>query len=147
MSLVKWNPESSLFPTLSNWIDDFFAGDGDFPKPMVKGVTIPAVNVTENNKAFKLEVAAPGFKKDDFKLEVKNGYLCIEGETKEEKEEKDEQYTRREFRFNSFSRSFALPENVKEGEIEAKYTDGILRITLPKAKEEKEKLVKLISVQ
>ena len=147
MSLIKWNPESSLFPTLSNWIDDIFAENGDFPKPMVKGITIPAVNVTETGKEFKLEVAAPGFKKEDFKLEVKNGYLNIEGETKEEKEKKEEHYTRREFRFNSFTRSFALPENVKANDIQAKYSDGILFVTLPKMKEDQEKLAKTISVQ
>lgn len=147
MSLIKWNPESSLFPAFSNWIDDFFADNGDFPMPKVKGISIPAVNVTENKDEFKLEVAAPGFKKEDFKLEVKNGYLTISGETKAEEEKKDEQYTRREFRFNSFNRSFTLPENIKDGDIKAKYNDGILFITLPKAKVEKTELAKTISVQ
>lgn len=147
MSVVKWNPETSLFSSLSSWIDDFFADNGDFPKPMVKGVSIPAVNVTESNKEFKLEVAAPGFKKEDFNLEVKNGYLTINGETKMEEEKKEEHYTRREFRFNSFSRSFALPDNVKEGEIKAKYDEGILKVTLPKSKVDKEEMVKTISVQ
>ena len=147
MSLVKWNPESSIFSSLSSWMDDFFADNGDFLKPMVKGVSIPAVNITENKKAFNLEVAAPGFKKEDFKLEVKNGYLTVFGENKVDEEKKDEQYTRREFRFNSFSRSFALPDNVKEDGIEAKYNDGILMVMLPKSKAEKEEIVKTISVQ
>lgn len=147
MSLVKWNPETSLFPSISSWMEDFFADNGDFLKPRIKGVSIPAVNVTENKAAFKLEVAAPGFKKEDFKLEVKNGYLTVSGETKAEEERKDEQYTRHEFRFDSFSRSFALPENVKETDIEAKYTDGILLVTLPKTKVEKEEAVKKISIK
>lgn len=147
MSLIRWNPEPSLFPSLSNWIDDFFADKGEFPMPMVKGVSIPAVNVVETAKEFKLDVAAPGFKKEDFKLEVKNGYLNIAGETKEETEKKDEQYTRREFRFNSFSRAFALPDNIKDTDIEAKYSDGILHVTLPKVKAELEKPVKAIPIK
>lgn len=146
MSLVKWNPATSLFPSISSIMDDFFTDNGDFPMPLVKGVSIPAVNVTENKKEFKMEVAAPGFKKEDFNLEVKNGYLTITGETKSEEEKKDEQYTRREFRYNSFTRSFALPENVRENEILAKYDNGILMVTLPKSKVEAE-VVKSIAVQ
>lgn len=147
MSLIKWNPESSLFSTFSNWMDDIFTDNGDFPMPKVKGVSIPAVNVTENKSEFKLEVAAPGFKKDDFKLEVKNGYLIINGEHKTEMNKEDETYTRREFSFNAFSRSFALPENVEEGKINARYNDGILLVSLPKTKMAKEELIKTISVQ
>lgn len=136
MSLIKWNPETSLFPSISNWMDDMFADNGDWFKPAVKGVSIPAVNVTENNNEFKLKVAAPGFKKEDFKLEVKNGYLSISGESKEEKEEKDEKYTRQEYRYSTFTRSFALPDNVKSEDISAEYTDGVLKVVLPKKKTE-----------
>ncbi|TNE59650.1 MAG: Hsp20/alpha crystallin family protein [Bacteroidetes bacterium] len=147
MTLVKWNPESSLLPSFSSWIDDFFADNGDFPMPKVKGVSIPAVNVTENKKEFRLEVAAPGFNKEDFKLEVKNGYLTISGESKFNEEKEDEKFMRREFRFNSFSRSFTLPDNVKEDKIEAIYKDGILQVVLPKMKEEKEELIKSIPIK
>lgn len=129
MSLIKWNPEIR-YPSVFNWMDDFFADDmNGFWK---KNSNMPAVNVTENKSAYKLEVAAPGYKKNDFKLEVKNGYLNISAETKEEKEDKDEQYTRREWKFASFNRNFTLPENVKSDDIEAKYEDGVLKITLPK---------------
>jgi HSP20 family protein len=98
----------------------------------VKGVSMPAVNVRENKNAFKLDVAAPGFKKEDFKLEMHNGYLTISGESKEEKEDKDEKYTRQEYRYNSFSRSFSVPENVNSDGISAEYADGVLKVTLPK---------------
>lgn len=145
MSLVKWNPETSFFPSITNLMDDFF-NDADFVRPSIKGVSIPAVNVKETAKAFNLEVAAPGFKKDDFKLEVKNGFLMISGETKTEKEEKDESYMRREFSYNQFSRSFALPENVKSDDINAQYADGILKVVLPKAKVEA-KPTKMIAVK
>jgi len=148
MSLVKWNPEVSFFPSFPAWFDDFFADKGDFPVPSVKGVSIPAVNVTENKAEYKLEVAAPGFKKEDFKLEVKNGYLTIAGEVKEEKEEKEgDKYTRREFRYNSFSRSFALPDDVLDAKIGARYNDGILLITLPKSKTETADVTKTIAIQ
>ncbi len=136
MSLIKWNPETSIFPNFSNWMDDFFPDNGNWPTPSVKGVSIPAVNVTENKDAFKLKVAAPGFKKEDFKLEMQNGYLTISGETKEEKEDKDEKYTRQEYRYSSFSRSFTLPENVKSDGISAEYADGVLKVVLPKKKTE-----------
>jgi HSP20 family protein len=144
MSLVKWNPESSFFPSLPTWMDDFFP-ENSF-KSAMKGVSVPAINVKESKDAFKLDVAAPGFKKEDFKLEVKNGYLTISGESKEEKEDKDETFTRREYSYNSFSRSFSLPENVNGDNVEAKYSDGVLKVTLPKKKAD-EKPVKQITVK
>lgn len=145
MSLIKWNPEIR-FPSVFNWMDDFFADDMDgFWK---KNAMMPAVNVSETKKAFNLEVAAPGYKKDDFKIEVKNGYLNISAETKEEKEDKDEAYTRREWKFSSFNRYFTLPENVKSDDINAKYENGVLKITLPKnTKVEVEESAKKIAVQ
>ena len=143
MSLVKWNPERRLFPI--NWMEDFFA---DNFKPAVNGISIPAVNISENKTAFKLNVAAPGFKKEDFKLEVQNGYLVISAETKEEKEDKDEKYTRQEYSYNSFSRSFSLPEEIKEDNISAQYEDGLLKVTIPKLKvEETAKMTKQIAVK
>lgn len=144
MSLIKWNPELSFLPNPPSWMDDFFS-DGDWFKPAIKGVSIPAINVTEGKKAFKLEVGAPGFKKDDFKIEVNNGYLTISGEHKNEKEDKEDKVTRREFSYSTFARSFTLPENVKSDDISAKYEDGILLITLPKSKVE-EKVAKTVAV-
>lgn len=144
MSLVKWNPESTFFPTFSHWMDDFFPDNGY--KSMMKGVSMPAVNVKESKDAFKLEVAAPGFKKDDFKLEIKQGYLVISGESSSEKEDKDETYTRREYAYNTFSRSFGMPENVNGDDISAQYADGVLKVTLPKRKAE-EPVVKQIAIK
>lgn len=144
MSLIKWNPENSFFPTLSNWFDDLLPDNGF--KPAVKGISIPAVNVTESKDAFKVKVAAPGFKKEDFKLEVQNGYLVISGETSEEKEDKNETFTRREYAYNTFSRSFGLPENVEGDEISAEYADGVLKVVLPKKKAD-EKPTKQIAVK
>ncbi|MCW5924177.1 MAG: Hsp20/alpha crystallin family protein [Saprospiraceae bacterium] len=144
MSLIKWNPETSFFPSISSWMDDIFDDNGRWPA--VKGVSVPAVNVTESKNAFKLKVAAPGFKKEDFKLEVQGGYLTISGESKEEKEDKDEKYTRQEYRYSSFSRSFTLPDNVKSDDISAEYADGVLKVVLPKKKTE-EKTATQIAVK
>lgn len=144
MSLIKWNPENSLLPTISSWMDDFFPDNGFMPR--MKGISIPAVNVSENKNAFKLNVAAPGFKKEDFKLEILNGYLTISGEASEEKEDKDEKFTRKEYSYNTFSRSFNLPENINGEEISAQYADGVLKVTLPKKKVE-EKATKQIAVK
>lgn len=129
MSLVKWNPENSLFPAFPSWMDDFFADNGF---RSWKGFNLPAVNISETKDAFKLSVAAPGFKKDDFKVEVKEGVLTIAAETKETRENKDEKFTRKEYSYNSFTRSFTLPENVKGHDIVAEYQDGELKLMLPK---------------
>ncbi|GAB4499123.1 MAG: Hsp20/alpha crystallin family protein [Saprospiraceae bacterium] len=124
-------------------MEDFFDDNGDWVK-LIRNSSMPAVNVKENKNAFKLEVAAPGFKKGDFKLEVQDGRLTISGETKEEKEDKDEKYTRQEYRYSSFSRSFTLPENVKSDDISAEYTDGVLKVTLPKKKAEEKPVTKIV---
>jgi HSP20 family protein len=140
MSLIKWNPESSLFPSFTTLMDDFFQDNG-FKN--WKGVSIPAVNISETKSAFKLSIAAPGFKKDDFKVEVVNGVMSISAETKTEKTEKDERYTRQEYSFSRFSRSFTLPDNVNGDGIVAEYLNGELKVTVPKAKVEEKPSVQI----
>jgi HSP20 family protein len=93
---------------------------------------VPSVNITENEKEFKIEMAAPGLERKDFKVEVDNGVLCISSEKEEESKEERMNYTRREYSYNSFSRSFALPDNSIPEKINAKYENGLLNITLPK---------------
>ena len=138
MSLIKWNPENNFFPSFSNWMDDFFPDNG---YKSLNGMSVPAVNILETKKDFKLKIAAPGFKKNDFKLEVQHGLLTISGEMKMEKEEKEERYTRQEFSYSTFRRSFTLPENIKADKIGANYEDGLLTVTLPKVMiEEKPKV-------
>lgn len=132
---------------MPNWIDNFFRDDDFFANNWQRELSIPAVNVKETDAAFELEVAAPGMKKDDFKIEIKDGNLVISAETKEEKEEKGKNFTRREFNFSSFNRSFWLPENVKPGEVKATYKEGILYLSLPKIKVEKKEPAKLIEVK
>jgi HSP20 family protein len=141
MSLINRNPQNTLFPAFSSWIDDVFPENAF---KTIKNVSIPAVNITETNDVFKLKVAAPGFKKEEFKLEVQNGMLTISGETKEEKEEKDERYTRQEYAFSSFSRSFAVPENVNGEAITAEYADGVLNVILPKKQADERPSVQIV---
>src|SRR5690625_272441 len=103
------------------------------------GKSTCAVNVKENDYEFILEVAAPGMKKEDFKLELDNNVLSISSEKKEEKEteDKEEKFTLREFSYSSFKRSFTLPETVDHSKISADYKDGVLKIELPKREEAK----------
>ena len=105
---------------------------------------IPSVNIQEDDKQFTLEMAVPGMKKDDFKINLDNQVLTVSTEQKEEKEEKKDHYTRREFVYSSFSRSFRLPKTILAEKIKADYKDGILKVTLPK--DEKAKLTREISV-
>jgi HSP20 family protein len=148
MSLIKWRNPREMMPTFPSWVDNFFRDDDFFmDKFWNKEMTVPAVNVKETKSAYELEVAAPGMKKEDFKLEVKDGHLYISAEAKMEKEEKEDNYTRREFSFTSFNRSFWLPENVKADQIKANYKEGILNITVPKMNVAKTEPAKLIEIK
>lgn len=124
---------------------DFFDLESDlFPSRL--GINIPTANVTETPKEFKLELAAPGLERKDFNVEVENHVLRISAEKEEEKKEKNGEYSRREYSFNSFSRSFSLPENVKEGNIDARYENGVLKVSIPKEKETPVKPAQKVSV-
>ena len=113
---------------------DFFDMDPDF-FPTRLGMNLPTANITETPKEFKLELAAPGLERKDFDIEVDNNILTISAEKEEQNKEEKKEYSRREYSFNSFSRSFTLPDNIKEGNIDAKYENGVLKVVLPKMKE------------
>ncbi len=142
---------NNWFPTVPSFLDRFFDGDVmDWNTRNFAGnnSTLPAVNVKENDDEFMIEVAAPGLKKNDFKVNYENGMLTISSESKEEKQEKDgEKITRCEFSYQSFQRSFSVPENVVNADkIAAKYEDGILHVALPKREEVKPKPAKEIKI-
>lgn len=149
-SLVRTN--GNLFPTIPSLFDDFLTRDwldSSLANWRTSGNTLPAVNVKESNEDFKIEVAAPGMKRNDFKVELDNNVLTISSQLEDKHEEKDENgnYTRREFSYQSFQRSFSLPENKVQGDkITAKYTDGILHVTVPKTEDAKVKPAKQIAV-
>jgi len=148
-TLVKNN--CSSFPAVPSFFDDMLTQNW-FNWSMNQGNnsgSIPAVNVQETNDAFELEVAAPGMSKQDFKVELDNNILLISAQKEEKHEEQDENgnYARRESSYQSFNRSFSLPERMVKGdEIVARYTDGILHITVSKAKEAKVKPAKQIEI-
>ncbi len=110
--------------------------------------TLPSVNIKEDKDAFHVEVAAPGFNKSDFNITLDDGLLTISSEKEVKNEVKDdEKITRQEFSYQSFSRSFTLPELVEEDKISAKYDKGILSITIPKKEEAKPKPAKKIKIK
>lgn len=149
-TLVKSN--RSLFPTIPSFFDDMLTRDW-FNWPLNhnnNSGSVPAVNVKETDAAFELEVAAPGMSKQDFKIELDNNMLVISAQKENKHEEQDEKghYARQEFSYQSFTRTFSLPERMVQGdEISAKYNDGILHITVPKAEEAKVKPVKQIEIE
>lgn len=141
----NWAP---AFPSL---LDRFFEGDVmDWNNSNYAGSnsTLPAVNIKEDANDYQIELAAPGMKKDDFKLNYENGRLSISSERSNESEEKEgERITRREFSYQSFQRSFTVPQNIVDAEkIKASYNDGILNIRLPKRDEVKPKPAKEIKI-
>lgn len=145
MSLMKWNNREEDFPAYSNFFDDFFTRD--FNNGNLRGANLPAVNISEDDDNFEVEVAAPGLKKEDFKINLENNLLIISGESKNEKEEKEgKKISRREFSYTSFNRSFTLPDTVKVDDIQAKYEDGVLKLTLPKKEESKKQPPKQIDI-
>ena len=110
--------------------------------------TLPSVNVKESDNEFSIEVAAPGFDKTDFKIEVHNDVLTVSSEKQTENETKDEseRYTKREFSYQSFSRSFTLPQSIESEKIEAQYKNGILKLTIPKKEEAKPRPMRQIAI-
>ncbi len=150
MTLAKLS--NNWFPSFPSLVDRFFDGDlMDWNSSNYSGTdsTLPAVNVKENENEFLIDVAAPGLTKEDFTVNYDNGRLTISSEKKNEKEEKEgEKVTRREFRYQSFQRSFTVAGNVVDAEkIEAHYENGILHINLPKREEVKPKPTKQIEIR
>ena len=149
MSLIKFNTRNRLFPSWNNdslksflSTDDFF--NNDF---FDEDGLMPAMNVKEHENDFEIEFAAPGFSKKDFEVTIDDNILNVCGEKKVEKEEKEEDYTRKEFNYNSFKRSLTLPKTVNaDQDIKATYKNGILKLNLLKKEEAKAQSKKVIEV-
>lgn len=125
---------TNLFPAMS----DFFETDRWIsPEKFFGGfhASLPAANVSETDKEYKIELAIPGFKKEEVKVSLENEVLVVSAENKTEKEEKNKKFTRREFSYGSFYRSFPLPKVANAERIEAKYEDGLLKLEIPKKEE------------
>jgi HSP20 family protein len=145
MTLVKWKKPSEpglknntmLFQSPFVGLLENFLGDEYYPREYA--AFMPAVNVSENDNEFLIELSAAGFSKEDFKVVIENGVLRVSAEHKQEEQAKDQRFTRKEFRYGSFVRSFNLPDEIKDDVIDAKYENGILKIKLPKKEEAKPK--------
>ena len=138
----------TTMPSLSSWVDHLIEnglGSG-FLSNFNTGISLPAVNIKENPEEFVLELAIPGMKKSDFIVDVDNKILSISAEVKNENEINDDNYTRREFGYSSFKRTFTLPDSVESNKVNATYKDGILNVLLPKYEEAKQKPAKRIEI-
>jgi len=139
----------NMLPTFPSWIDEVINKNfgTEFMSNFNTGMTLPAVNVLDTANDYLVEMAVPGLKKSDFNISVDNLLLSISAEVKSEYENVDnENYTRREFGYSSFKRTFTLPGSVQTDKISANYDDGILKVTLPKREEAKKKPLKNIKV-
>lgn len=147
MSIVKRDGTRSMLPDLwdSFFNRDVFGWDSNFAN---EGQSLPAVNIKENNDNFEVEMAAPGMKKDDFKIQLDGTALTISSEHQDEQKQDEGNYNRREFSYRSFYRTFHLPKEVVDADnIKARYEDGILKLEIPKREEAKQKPPRLINVE
>lgn len=130
--------------------DDFFRPWNDWFDNSVRlsrVMNMPAVNITEQKDQYVVSLAAPGMNKSDFNIDVNGNILTISSEKEENKQEKDKTFTRKEYSYSSFSRSFTLPDEVNKEKIEAAYADGVLKISLPRKEEAKNLSAKHIAVK
>jgi len=141
MNLIRKQPP--FFPSL---IDDFINTDWNLKVPSFSG-TVPAVNIKELDSQFEIELAVPGMNKDDFEIEVEDGVLSISSTQEEEQVNEKGKFTRREFSYSSFRRSFTLPDSVDSTKIDATYKEGVLLVLLPKDKEAQPQPKKLIKIR
>ena len=142
-------PTKRMYNNDQNWLPTFFNDFFDNDWMMKTDATAPAINVVESDKDYKVEVAAPGMKKEDFNIHLgENNELVITMEQKNENKEEHKKYLRREFAYSKFQQSFVLPDNIEKEKISASVNDGILTIELPKqAPEEKAKVNRVIEIQ
>lgn len=128
---------NDFFEPWNEWFHDGFSG---------KAMTLPRVNISEDKTGYNLSVAAPGLLKKDFKIDVNGNMLTISAQKEESKEDKEQTYTRKEYNYSSFSRSFTLPEEVQMDKISATYDGGILKLNLPKTEKAVGSVSKTITV-
>lgn len=141
MNLIRKQPP--FFPSL---IDDLINTDWNLKVPSFSS-TVPAVNIKELDSQFEIELAVPGMNKDDFEIEVEDGVLSISSTQEEEQVNEKGKFTRREFSYSSFRRSFTLPDSVDPTKIDATYKEGVLLVLLPKHKEAQPQPKKLIKIR
>ena len=137
MTLVKFSPQkknNTLMPGFNDIFESFF-NDAFLSDRMT--TRVPAANISETPDHFHIELAAPGLKKEDFKLDLEQNVLTISVEQRQENNDEQKNYNKREYSYSSFVRSFTLPESADDSGIEAEYLDGILKINIAKREEAK----------
>lgn len=146
-AIMSTHTVSKFSQSMPSVLDDFFKPWNEWFNVGLKerSMSMPAVNITEKNDQYQVSLAAPGLKKEDFKIDLNGTVLTISSEKEESTENNDEKYNRKEYNYSSFSRSFSLPEEINKEKIEAKYEDGVLKISLPR-KDVKIETAKQISV-
>lgn len=145
MSLVRFRKsplENLLAPDFLDFNVDNLIND----RLWLKKMNEPALNIKETKDEFEIELAAPGYNKKDFEVTIDDGCLNISAKKEETKEEKDENYTRKEFSYASFERSLKLPDSIADEKIKAKYDNGILKFRLAKKEEAKKQKPKVIEI-
>jgi HSP20 family protein len=143
MTLIKRNINS---PFLPDWLEDFFPSE--FPQfGKLNTAIVPRVNIYENTDSYRIELAAPGLKKEDFKIQLDHDVLTISSEKSETKTDESEKCTKKEYSYTLFSRSFTLPESADKESISAKNDDGILTVTVKKKDESIVKPSRQIEIQ
>jgi len=134
--------------SMPNLVNKFFNMDpAEFFGNDNLNFSLPAINVSETDDAYRIELAAPGLTKKDFKVNLDNDLLTIEATNENEKVDKTDNYVRKEFDFTSFKRSFTIPEDVDAEKLNAVYENGILNLTLPKKEEAKVKPAREIKIK
>ena len=140
---------TSNYPSFSSLFDELFnteVSDWRRHNYSTSNTTLPKVNIMEDEDGFNVEMAAPGMRKGDFNIKLDNNVLSISSEKKDENEEDDAKYSRREFSYQAFHRSFTLPETADGEKVAAKYENGILKVLIPKKEEAKPKPPKQITI-
>ncbi len=136
MTLVKFNngQKNAVNPWLNDVFDSLISDSFRYDRFINK---VPAVNIAETENDFHIELAAPGLTKDDFKISLDKNVLSVSAEKKVENTDEGKKYSKREYSYNSFVRSFTLPESADQGRIDAQYTDGVLKLSVGKKEEAK----------
>ncbi|MFN3939028.1 MAG: Hsp20/alpha crystallin family protein [Chitinophagales bacterium] len=147
MTLLKVNRRPNGIPTVFDMFDEVFNRNWPANWMEDRGTFVPSVNIKETEKAFMLEFAVPGFNKNDFDVQIENDFITISGKKESTNEVNTDKYTRKEFSFGSFKRTFNLPENIDSDNIEAMYENGILHVGLPKKEVKPEIAPKRIEIK
>jgi HSP20 family protein len=142
MSLAKTANAPALF-------EDFFKPWNEWFNAGLLGSTlnVPAVNISETDKSYEVTLAAPGMKKEDFRIDVEGNLLTVSSQKEHREEDSSKKFSRKEYSYSSFSRSFNVPQEVNLEKIEARYTDGILHIVLPRTNNGKKSAAKSVAVK